>query len=260
MTQLSKTLLLGDTEVTRIGLGTNRLADTPANVAFVRDAVASGVQLIDTAHTYTGGQSETVIGKALSPARRDCLVATKGGYNAESARPDALRREIDESLRRLHSDSLDLYYLHRADQGTPLEESLGVIREYQDAGKIRRVGVSAVSVGQIERARKITPIVAVQNQYNLQERGSDDVVDHCEREGIVFVPYSPLKAAHPRLATIARQHGATSSQMTLAWLLRRSSVMLPIAGTLSIAHVRENLAALDIELSDEEFATLQEVV
>lgn len=259
MTAPARTVRLAGAEIARIGLGTNRLADSAANVAFVRDAVSAGIQLIDTAHTYTGGQSEVVIGNALQGQTGDCVVATKGGYSADSARPDNLRRQIDESLRRLRTDSIPLYYLHRADQGTPLEESLGVIKEYQDAGSIQHAGISAVTIAQIERARAVMPIAAVQNHYNLQEHRYDDVIDHCEREGIAFVAYFPLKTGHPHLEAIAESHGATASQIVLAWLLRRSSVVVPIPGTLSIAHARENLAALDVDLSEADFAALQSV-
>jgi aryl-alcohol dehydrogenase-like predicted oxidoreductase len=154
-----------------------------------------------------------------------------------------LSAQIEESLRRLRIDSIDLYYLHRPDPQTPLEESLGVIGEYRDRGMIRYVGVSNVSVEQIERARQVVPIAAVQNHYNLSERTHEDVVDFCADNGIVFVPYYPL-------------HGATAEQVALAWLLRRSPATLPIPGTLSLDHLRENLAAAEIELTDDEFRRL----
>ena len=174
---MAQKLRIGDTEVARIGLGTNRLADTPENVDFVREAVGAGVGLIDTAHTYTGGRSEETIGAALAPPPEGCVVATKGGYNG--ARPDVLRDEIEESLRRLRAESLALYYLHRVDPATPIEESLAVIADYRERGRIRHVGVCAVGIEQIERAREVVPIVAVQNHYNLTERGHEDVVDYC---------------------------------------------------------------------------------
>src|SRR5919199_4822407 len=185
------TITLGDTPLTRIGLGTNRLTSTPENVSFVRDAVAAGIGLIDTAHTYTGGESEKTIGAALSSSRNGCVVATKGGYR--SGRPEVLSAEIDESLRRLQTDRIDLYYLHKPDPETPLEKSLGVINEYRERGAIQHAGVSNVSVEQIERARDVVSIAAVQNHYNLSERTSDDVVDYCADNGIVFVPYFPLR-------------------------------------------------------------------
>jgi aryl-alcohol dehydrogenase-like predicted oxidoreductase len=169
-----------------------------------------------------------------------------------------LQAEIEESLRRLGTDSIGLYYLHRVDPDTPIEQSLTAIKEYCDRGKIRHVGISEVSVEQIERARQVVPIAAVQNHYNLTERKHEAVVDHCARENIVFVPFFPLKGDGGRALTeIAARHGATPSQITLAWLLRRSPAMLPIPGTLSLAHLQENLAALEIELTDAEFEELR---
>jgi aryl-alcohol dehydrogenase-like predicted oxidoreductase len=251
---------LADAEIARIGLGTNRLTNTPTNVAFVKEAVAAGVGLIDTAHTYTGGESEETIGAALAPAPDSCVVATKGGYRAGGGRPEILHAEIEESLRRLRIDSIALYYLHRVDPETPLEESLAAIKEYRDRGKIRHVGISEVSIDEIERARQVVPIVAVQNHYNLSERKHEPVVDYCAREDIVFVPFFPLRGGGDggrALAEIAARHGATPAQITLAWLLRRSPAMLPIPGTLSLEHLKENLAALQIELSDAEFEALR---
>ena len=240
----------------RIGLGTNRLRNTPANVAFVKEAVAAGVSHIDTAHTYTGGESEETIGAALSPIPDGCIVATKGGWS--SGRPDVLRAEIEESLRRLRTDSIPLYYLHRPDPETPLEESLTVIKEYRDGGKIRQVGVSNVGVDQIERAREVVEITAVQNHYNLSERRYDDVVDYCADAGITFVPYFPLRGDGGRaIAEIAEQHNASRAQVALAWLVKRSPTTLPIPGTLSLEHLQENLAAHAIDLSDAEFQALQ---
>ena len=258
MSQDDPMLRLGDVEVARIGLGTNRLTNTPENVAFVKEAVAAGVGVVDTAHTYTGGESEATIGAALSPVPRGCVVATKGGFRPGEGRPEVLRAQIDESLRRLLTDSIALYYLHRVDPETPLEESLGAIEEYRDSGKIRHVGLSQVGIDQIERARRVVPIVAVQNQYNLSERRYEDVVDYCAGEGIVFVPFFPLRGDGGRpLAEIAERHGAMPAQIALAWLLRRSPTMLPIPGTLSLEHLKQNLAALEIELSDAEFEALR---
>jgi pyridoxine 4-dehydrogenase len=250
-----KRLRLGDIELARIGLGTNRLTVTPEHVAFIREAVAAGVNLIDTAHTYAGGQSEDTIGTALSPIPDGCVVATKGGWNG--ARPEVLRTEIEESLRRLRTDSIGLYYLHRPDPQTPIQESFGAIKEYRDGGKIQQVGVSSVDVEQIEQAREVVPIAAVQNRYSLSARTHDDVVDYCAREGIVFVPYFPLRGVGGgALAEIAERHGATEAQIALAWLLKRSPTTLPIPGTLSVAHLKDNLAALDVALSDADFQAL----
>lgn len=249
------TLMFGDVEVQRIGLGTNRLRNTPANLAFLRAAVAAGIGHIDTAHTYTGGESEETIGAALSPIPDDCIVATKGGW--ANGRPDSLRAEIEGSLRRLRTDNIPLYYLHRPDPETPLEDSLATIKEYHETGKIRHVGVSNVGIDQIEQARAVVPITAVQNNYSLSERRYEDVVDYCAAEDIVFVPYFPLRQdAATAVSEIANRHNATHEQIALAWLLKRSATMLPIPGTLSLDHLNENLGALEIELSGADFQAL----
>jgi pyridoxine 4-dehydrogenase len=227
------TFPLAGVDVPRVGLGTNRLKTTPEHVAFVREAVAAGVRHIDTAHLYSGGDSERAIGEALGDgagAGEGVLVATKGGYRAGEGRPEVLRSQIEQSLRSLRTKAIGLYYLHRVDPETPLEESLGEIKDHVDRGAIRHVGISEVGVEQIERARQVVDIAAVQNRYNVADRGHDDVVDYCEREGLAFVPYFPLG-------------GDGDPEEQLAWLLRRSPVILPIPGTLSIDHLRDNLAA-----------------
>jgi aryl-alcohol dehydrogenase-like predicted oxidoreductase len=254
---MQRTLQVGDIQVARIGLGTNRLARTRENVALIKAAVAAGVQMIDTAHLYMRGQSEEAIGEALSPFPDGVIVATKGAYEPGQGRPDILQSQIEESLRRLRTERIALYYLHRVDPQTPLEDSLAAIKASRDRGVIRHVGISEVTVEQIERARKVVPITAVQNRYNLADRRHDDVVDYCEREGIVFVPFFPLRGdVGGPVAQIAARRRATPQQIMLAWLLRRSPVMLPIPGTLSADHVKQNLAALDIELTDDEFTAL----
>jgi pyridoxine 4-dehydrogenase len=255
---MTGTIKLGDIDVARIGLGTNRLTKSPDNVAFVKAAVAAGVQMIDTAHSYTGGQSEETIGAALDRNPDGWVVATKGGIGGPGrGRPDVLRSEIEDSLRRLQTGSIALYYLHRVDPQTPLEDSLAAIKDYRDRGQIVHVGVSEVGIGQIERARKVVPITAVQNHYNLSERKYEAVVDYCAGEGIVFVPFYPLGGNGGRaLDEVAARHGATPQQITLAWLLRRSPAMLPIPGTLSLQHLKENLGALNIELTESEFQAL----
>ena len=192
-------LKLGDTEIARIGLGTNRLTNTPANVAFIKEAIAAGVGMIDTAHSYTSGESEATIGAALSPVPDSCIVATKGGAGGPGrGSRENLHAEIEESLRRLRTGIIALYYLHRVDPETPLEESLAVIKEYRDRGKIRHIGISEVSIDQIERARAVVPIAAVQNHYNLSERKHEAVVDYCTKENIVFVPFFPLRGGDNR--------------------------------------------------------------
>jgi pyridoxine 4-dehydrogenase len=206
---------------------------------------------------YAGGESEETIGEAASSPPEGCLIATKGGYRPGTGRPEVLSGQIEESLRRLRTDSIGLYYLHKPDPQTPLEESLGVIGEYRDRGKIQYIGVSNVTVEQIETARQVVPIAAVQNPYNLSERDHDDVVDYCADNGIVFVPYYPLHAASSTAAETAKRHSATPEQIALAWLLRRSPATLPIPGTLSLDHLKENLAAEEIELTDDEYDVLQ---
>jgi pyridoxine 4-dehydrogenase len=234
---VTPTLDLAGRQVRRIGLGTNRLTHTPEHVSFIRSAVSAGVQMIDTAHLYTGGESETTIGEAvagLGAARDDLVVATKGGFRPGEGRPEVLRAQFEESLEKLGMDVIDLYYLHRVHPETPLEESLEVLRELVDAGRIRAVGISEVTVEQVERARSVLPIAAVQNHYNLGERKHDAVVDYCEREGIVFVPFFPLR-------------GGGTPREALTWLLERSPAILPIPGTLSLEHLRENLSVLDLD-------------
>jgi pyridoxine 4-dehydrogenase len=186
------------------------------------------------------------------------VVATKGGYNPGEGRPEVLRLQVEESLRRLRTEPISLYYLHRVHPETPLEESLGVIAEYRDQGRIRNVGISAVSVEQIRAARQVVPIAAVQNQYSLSDRKHEAVIDYCASEGIPFVLYYPLRGGgSPALADIAARHGATPEQIALAGLLRRSPTTLPIPGTLSLEHLRENLAAAEVELTDADFEALR---
>jgi pyridoxine 4-dehydrogenase len=252
-----RTADIGDQHVTRIGVGTNRLTDTPANRDFLVQAAEAGVNFIDTAHLYSGGDSERTIGAALAPFPDDLVVATKGGYERGGGRPERLRAEIEESFEALRTDTIPLYYLHRVHPDVPIEESLGVLREYHDAGRIRNVGVSNVSVDQIERARTVVPIAAVQNQYSVSDRQHEDEVDYCDREKIAFVPYFPLRGVHgAQLEEIASRYDANRERIAIAWLLRRSPQITPIPGTLSIDHLRSNLAALDIELSDEDFLRL----
>ena len=246
------TFRLAGVEVPRIGLGTNRLTTAPERVSFVREAVAAGVRHIDTAHLYAGGESERAIGEALDGSREDVLVASKGGYGgAGRGRPELLGAQIEQSLRSLRTEAIGLYYLHRVDPETPLEESLGAIKAYVERGAIRHVGISEVSVEQIERARRVVPIAAVQNRYSVADRRHDDVIDFCERERIAFVPFFPLRGqGGSGVARAAKRLGVSESAVKLAWLLRRSPVVLPIPGTLSLEHLRENLAALELDLGD----------
>lgn len=248
---------LGDLDVDRIGLGTNRLTYTPKHVAFIEAAVGAGVQMIDTAHLYTGTQSEKTIGEAVGGSPPGVVVATKGGFQPGEGRPEVLRGQIAESLHNLRTREITLYFLHRVHPDTPLEVSLGVIKEHVERKEIRYVGISEVDVDQIELARKVVPIHAVQNHYNLAERKHDAVIDYCEKEGIVFVPFFPLRAGHtPAVDAIASKRGATPQQVMLAWLLQRSPVMLPIPGTLSLDHLKENLGALKLDLTGSEYQSL----
>jgi pyridoxine 4-dehydrogenase len=245
---------LGDIEVPRIGLGTNRLTDSDEHVRFVQQAVEAGLRHIDTAHVYTGGASERAIGAAQVTG---CVIATKGGRRPGEGRAEVLTAQLEQSLHSLRTETIDLYYLHRVDPETPIEETMGTLAEHRDAGRIRHIGLSDVGVAEIERARAVVPVAAVQNAYNLAERGSDDVVDWCAANGVVFVPYFPLRGSRPALEGIARRRGVSTSRVALAWLLRRSPAMLPIPGTLSLSHLRDNLAALSFELSDEEYEALR---
>jgi pyridoxine 4-dehydrogenase len=252
----SRTVSLGDLRLNRIGLGTNRLTDTAENRSFLEEAVRAGLNFIDTAHLYTGGESESAIGSALAPFRDDLVVATKGGYRPGGG-TEGLRRELEQSFERLRTDRIVLYFLHRVDPDVPLEETMLLLKEYRDGGRIADVGLSEVNVEQIKRARSVVPIAAVQNEYNLSERKHDEVVDYCTVEDILFVPFYPLRGDESAALTeIAERYDASPNQVALAWLLQRSPAVLPIPGTLSLEHLKENLGALDIDLSSEDFGTL----
>jgi pyridoxine 4-dehydrogenase len=253
----SRVITLGDRELTRIGLGTNRLTDTNESRVFIRAAVEAGVGMIDTAHTYTGGDSERTIGAALAGSARGVVVATKGGYEPGTGNPEALRTQLEQSFESLGTEAIALYYLHRVDPRTPLEDSLALLKEYWEDGRIEHVGLSDVGVDEIERGRAVLPIAAVQNAYNLSERKHDEVIDYCEAEGIAFVAYYPLHGDGGGAADeIAGRLSATGNQVKLAWLLRRSPAMLPIPGTLSLEHLKQNLGALELELADADYEAL----
>jgi pyridoxine 4-dehydrogenase len=259
----------GELVVNRVGLGTNRIRDDDASRRALRRAVELGINLIDTADVYTEQQSERTIGETLAPYREGLVVATKAGITigpgsgrGVDASPAHLRRSLDGSLARLRLERVDLYYLHRVDPQVPLAESVSALRELQQAGKIRQIGLSSVSVAQLEEARRYAEIAAVQNAYSISERQHDDVVDYCTREGIAFVPYYPLRRAklaerRRELEPLLRRYGATPAQLAIAWLLRRSPVVLPIPGTLSLDHLAENVAAATIALDAEDRRTLE---
>ena len=266
----------GDLTVRRMGFGAMRItgpgiwgppADRPGAVALIRHVVDSGVNFIDTADSYGPYVSEEIIAEALTPVPADVVIATKAGFVRTGpdrwtidARPERLRDGVEGSLRRLKRERIDLMQLHRIDPHVPLEDSLGVLTEMQREGKIRHIGVSQTSAAEYERARKLAPIVSVENLYNVEDRSAEDVLNACERDGIVFLPWFPLggegKPRHAALKRIALAHGATPTQVALAWLLARSPAILPIPGTSSIAHFDENLAAADLTLTKKEMAEL----
>jgi aryl-alcohol dehydrogenase-like predicted oxidoreductase len=235
----------------------------------LRRAVELGVTLIDTADSYGPYVSEELIREALHPYPDDVVIATKAGFVRTGpdewravGRPEYLRQEAELSLRRLGLERIDLFQLHRIDPQVPLEEQLGVFADLQREGKVRHIGLSEVSVDEVERARAIAPIATVQNRYNLVDRASEDVLDYCEAEGLGFIPWFPVargSLAEPGgpLARIAAGLGATPAQLSLAWLLRRSPVMLPIPGTSSVAHLEENVASAGLELGDDQIAALE---
>ena len=267
----------GDLEVHRLGFGAMRITgdgiwgppDDPEEAKrLLRRVVEAGVDLIDTADSYGPEVSENLIAEALHPYPDGLVIATKGGLRRtgpsqwpRDARPERLKECCEGSLRRLKLDRIELYQLHSPDNRVPLEESMGALKELQDEGKIRHVGVSNVSAEQLERARAVVEVVSVQNRYNLEDRRSDDLLDACEAANIGFIPWFPLatgRLAEPGgpLDRIARAHEATPAQIALAWLLARSPVMLPIPGTSSIAHFEENLAAAEVDLSPDEVAEI----
>jgi pyridoxine 4-dehydrogenase len=278
-TAVKKTFKLGgELEIHRLGYGAMRITgkgiwgepDDRENAKKVlQRAVELGVDFIDTADSYGPAVSERLIGEALAPYAKGTVIATKGGLTRQGpdkwlpvGRPEYLMQEVEMSLRWLKRDTLDLWQLHRIDAKVPVEESLGAIKQLQTAGKIRFVGLSEVTVEEIKQARKVVEIVSVQNQYNLSDRKSEAVLEYCERENIAFIPWFPVaagKLAQPggKLDELAKKHDATVSQLSLAWLLHRSPVMLPIPGTSSVEHLEENLKASDVILSDAEWQQLE---
>lgn len=274
----SGSFTLGDIKIHRLGFGAMRIvgkgvwgepADRRESLAVLRKLPELGVNFIDTADSYGPFVCEDLIAEALYPYD-GLLIATKGGLTrhgpdiwAPVGRPEYLRQCVLMSLRRLKIDRIDLWQLHRVDPKVPRDEQFGVIADMQKEGLIRHAGLSEVSIDDIKAAAKFFNVVSVQNRYNLVDRASEDVLDYCEKAGIGFIPWFPLAAgrlARPGslLDAIARHKGATTSQVALAWTLRRSPVMLPIPGTGSVSHVEENVAAAAIRLSDEEFAGLDQ--
>jgi pyridoxine 4-dehydrogenase len=264
----------GDLTVRRLGFGAMRLCGPnilgwpePHEHALrvLRRAVGLGVQLIDTALAYGPEINEVQIAEALHPYAPDLVIATKGGSPRgprgewlDDGRPEAIRDHCEGSLRRLRLERIDLYQLHAPDQRVPLEETLGTFADLRSEGKIRHVGLSNVTVEELERAREVVPVVSVQNAYNVADRSSDDVVDRCEELGIAFLAYFPLHIGRTRetLEEVARRNDATATQVALAWLLARSPVICPIPGTSSLEHLGENMAADELRLSAEDLALL----
>jgi pyridoxine 4-dehydrogenase len=269
----------GDLPVVRLGYGAMRLTgpgiwgeprDRREAVQVLRRAVDLGISFVDTADSYGPYVSEELIAEALHPYPETLVIGTKAGFVRTGpgewhrlGRPEYLRQEAEMSLRRLGLERIDLFQLHRVDPKVPLEEQVGVFVDLQREGKVRHIGLSNVSVEQIRSAREIAPIATVQNRYNLADRTSEDVLDYCASEDIGFIPWFPIatgELARPGgpIDSIAREIGATPSQLALSWLLQRTPVILPIPGTSSVAHLEENVGAAGVQLSDEQFAALSE--
>lgn len=268
----------GDLPVHRLGFGAMRITgkgvwgppeDRDECIRVLRRAIELDTTLIDTAESYGPHVSEDLIAEALHPYPSNLVIATKGGFDRpgpgkwhENGRPGRLAEELEGSLRRLRVDCVDLYQLHRIDAAVPEDEQFGALQRFQREGKIKHIGLSEVSVDDIERARKYVTVVSVQNRYNLADRNWESVLDYCEREDIAFIPWYPLQvgkvgARGGAVLDIAKRHEATPSQVALAWLLARSPVMLPIPGTSRVAHLEENVAAARIALTPDEVQALR---
>ena len=269
----------GDLTVNRLGFGAMRLTgdgiwgepgDRENAKKVLRRAVELGVNFIDTADSYGPEVSEQLIGEALAPYAKGVVIATKAGLTRQGpnqwlpvGRPEYLIQQVEMSLRRLKLERIDLWQLHRIDPKVPVEESLGAIKKLQEQGKIRHVGLSEVKPHEIDQARKVIEIVSVQNQYNLGDRQHEDVVEYCTKHKLAFIPWFPVAAgklarAGGKLDSAAKTHHATVSQLSLAWLLHRSPVILPIPGTSSVEHLEENVAAADVKLSPAEWKEIED--
>jgi pyridoxine 4-dehydrogenase len=273
----------GDLTVNRLGFGAMRLtgegiwgwpADRENAKKVLRRAVELGVNLIDTADAYGPETDELLIAEALHPYPKGLVIATKGGLTrpgsgswVPNCRPDYLSQCVDKSLKRLKLERIDLYQLHTVDRKVPIEESLGALKAAQDAGKIRHVGLSNVTTQEIERAKKVLPIVSIQNRYNITARDSEDVLSYCEKEKMGFLPWAPVggsgrsslnKGGNP-LEVEAKRHNVSAVQLALAWLLQKSPVMLPIPGTSSVAHLEENMAAAKLQLTADDWKRIDDL-
>jgi pyridoxine 4-dehydrogenase len=277
-TTVAKTLKIGgEIEINRLGFGAMRItgpgiwgepADRAEAIRTVKSLAGNGVNFIDTADSYGPNVSEELIREALLPYAGDLLVATKAGLTRSgpdqwvpNGKPDYLIAQAHGSLKRLGVEQIGLWQLHRIDPRTPRDAQFAAVKKLLDDGVIRHAGLSEVSVEDIKAASKVFKVASVQNRYNLVDRASEDVLDYCTQQGIAFIPWYPLAAGDltapgSLFDTIAKRHGATSGQIALAWLLKRSPMMLPIPGTSKVAHLKENMKAADIVLSDEEFAAL----
>jgi pyridoxine 4-dehydrogenase len=270
----------GDLQVNRLGFGAMRITgegiwgwppDRENALKVLRRAVELGVNLIDTADAYGPETSELLIAEALHPYPAGLVIATKGGLTrpgpgewVPNGRPDYLKGCVEKSLKRLRLERIDLYQLHTVDRKVPMEESLGALKEMQGAGKIRHVGLSNVSPDEIVRARKVVPIVSVQNRYNIGDRKSEKALIYCEKEALGFLPWFPIGGGNglksgAALDAIAKAHNASVYQLAIAWLLQRSPVMLPIPGTSKIAHLEENVAAAKLKLNPEEWKAIDQI-
>ena len=274
----------GDLSVNRLGFGAMRITgegiwgwptDRENAKKVLRRAVDLGVNLIDTADAYGPETSELLIAEALHPYPKGLVIATKGGLTrpgpgqwVPNCRPEYLSQCVDKSLKRLKLDRIDIYQLHTVDRKVPIEESLGALKAAQNAGKIRHVGLSNVTTQEIERAKKVLPIVSIQNRYNIEDRESEDVLRYCEKEKMGFLPWAPVggsgrgsltKSGNP-LDAEANRHNVTAVQLALAWLLQKSPVMLPIPGTANVAHLEQNMAAAKLQLSPEEWKGIESKV
>ena len=268
----------GDLTVNRLGFGAMRITGAgiwgePKNPdearKVLRRAIELGVNFIDTADSYGPEVSERLIAEALHPYPKDLVIATKGGFTRQGpnawvpvGRAEYLTQSVEMSLRRLRVERIDLYQLHRIDPKVPVEESLGALKKLQDAGKIRHIGLSEVKPEEIEQANKTVRVASVQNQYNLSHREHEETLNYCEQHGLAFIPWYPVaagKLAKPDgpLAGIAKLHGVSIVQISIAWLLHRSKVILPIPGTSSVAHLEENVASAGVELSDSEWSEIE---
>jgi pyridoxine 4-dehydrogenase len=270
----------GDLRVHRLGFGAMRITgkgiwgepkDRAESIRVLQKAIELGINFIDTADSYGPAVSEEIIAEALYPYPKELVIATKAGLErpgpdqwVPNGKPAHLRKACEGSLRRLRVERIDLYQLHRIDDKVPAEDQLGTLKELQAEGKIKHIGLSEVSVAQIEHARTLVPIVTVQNRYSVLDRGAEDVLEYCEREKIGFIPWFPLgagqlSAAGSKLARIAEQAKITPSQLALAWLLRRSPVMLPIPGTSRVEHLKENVATASVKIDDGIFQELNKL-